>query len=67
MVLDPLAGGEALHHRPVKATRAPGVEVFDTAQLSELGAALLAQLRDEWQQLNTALGSLLNDAALENN
>ena len=28
-------------------------------QLSELGVGLFAQLSDEWQQLNTALGSLL--------
>ena len=28
-------------------------------QLSDLGAELLAQLTDEWQQLNAALGSLL--------
>lgn len=35
-------------------------------QLSELGAALLAQLTDEWQHLNTALGGLLAGAAEEN-
>ncbi|ALO45793.1 PadR family transcriptional regulator [Pseudohongiella spirulinae] len=28
-------------------------------QLSELGAELLSQLTDEWQQLNGALGSIL--------
>lgn len=34
-------------------------------QLSELGAQLLNQLTDEWQQLNTALGSLLGTATQE--
>uniref|UniRef100_A0A486XIM6 Transcriptional regulator, PadR family n=1 Tax=Rheinheimera sp. BAL341 TaxID=1708203 RepID=A0A486XIM6_9GAMM len=34
-------------------------------QLSELGAQLLSQLTDEWQQLNTALGSLLGTASQE--
>lgn len=34
-------------------------------QLSELGAQLLSQLTDEWQQLNTALGSLLGTATQE--
>ena len=34
-------------------------------QLSELGAQLLGQLTDEWQQLNTALGSLLGTATQE--
>ena len=36
-------------------------------QLSEPGAALLTQLTDEWQQLNTALGGLLGGAVEENN
>lgn len=31
-------------------------------QLSGLGTELLGQLRDEWQQLNTALGGLLGSA-----
>lgn len=34
-------------------------------QLSELGAELLAQLSDEWQQLNGALGSILNSTEEE--
>lgn len=34
-------------------------------QLSELGAQLLGQLTDEWQQLNGALGSLLGTASQE--
>lgn len=34
-------------------------------QLSELGAQLLNQLTDEWQLLNTALGSLLGTATQE--
>lgn len=34
-------------------------------QLSELGAQLLSQLTDEWQQLNSALGSLLGTASQE--
>lgn len=34
-------------------------------QLSELGAQLLNQLTDEWQQLNAALGSLLGTATQE--
>ncbi|MEO3680378.1 PadR family transcriptional regulator [Rheinheimera fenheensis] len=34
-------------------------------QLSELGAQLLGQLTDEWQQLNNALGSLLGTASQE--
>ncbi|MDP2715037.1 PadR family transcriptional regulator [Rheinheimera sp.] len=35
-------------------------------QLSQLGAELLTQLTDEWQQLNAALGSLLGSATEEN-
>ena len=34
-------------------------------QLSELGAQLLQQLTEEWQQLNSALGSLLGSALQE--
>lgn len=34
-------------------------------QLSGLGADLLGQLTDEWQQLNSALGSLLGTATEE--
>lgn len=36
-------------------------------QLSDLGAELLGQLTDEWQQLNSALGSLLGTAIKEKN
>jgi DNA-binding PadR family transcriptional regulator len=36
-------------------------------QLSELGADLLSQLTDEWQQLNAALSSLLGGATQESN
>ncbi|MBU2114237.1 MAG: PadR family transcriptional regulator [Gammaproteobacteria bacterium] len=34
-------------------------------QLSELGAQLLGQLTDEWQQLNSALGGLLGSTTQE--
>lgn len=34
-------------------------------QLSELGTDLLGQLTEEWQQLNSALGSLLGTATQE--
>ncbi len=36
-------------------------------QLSELGATLLEQLTDEWQLLNSALGSLLGTVTEESN
>lgn len=34
-------------------------------KLSEMGAQLLGQLTDEWQQLNSALGKLLGTASQE--
>lgn len=36
-------------------------------QLSDLGATLLEQLTDEWQLLNSALGSLLGTVTEESN